>query len=189
MTEKRKIIIVTDGDKVARKAVEIAAKNIGGRCISRSAGNPTELDGDEIAQLVSSAKYDPVVVMFDDRGHPGFGEGEQALLKVVNSDNVEVIGVVAVASNTEGVQGVDIDFSINCDCQKVNIGVDKYGSETKDNKVYGDTVDVLNSFSVPVTIGVGDIGKMNGKDDYIIGAPVLTRAFEEIIKRYDSKNV
>jgi len=42
---KRKVIIVTDGDIAAKAAVEIAALNIGGECISYSAGNPTVLTG------------------------------------------------------------------------------------------------------------------------------------------------
>ncbi|HHW49425.1 MAG TPA: stage V sporulation protein AE, partial [Clostridiaceae bacterium] len=45
--EKRKVILVTDGDSVAKEAVEIAASNIGARCISDSAGNPTVLTGQE----------------------------------------------------------------------------------------------------------------------------------------------
>ncbi|MCL6636019.1 MAG: stage V sporulation protein AE, partial [Peptococcaceae bacterium] len=33
---KRKVIIVTDGDRIAKRAVEVAARNVGARCISCS---------------------------------------------------------------------------------------------------------------------------------------------------------
>jgi stage V sporulation protein AE len=66
--DKRKVILVTDGDRIAKGAVEVAAANIGGRCISASAGNPTELEGREIIELIKSAHHDPVVVMVDDMG-------------------------------------------------------------------------------------------------------------------------
>ena len=36
---RRKVVIITDGDNVARQAAETAAAQVGGRCISRSAGN------------------------------------------------------------------------------------------------------------------------------------------------------
>ena len=52
MGEKRRIIIVTDGDGFARRAVETATTNIGGRCISRSAGNPTPIRGKEIVDFI-----------------------------------------------------------------------------------------------------------------------------------------
>lgn len=45
---KRRVILVTDGDGIAKKAVETAALRIGGRCISKSAGNPTPLSGKKI---------------------------------------------------------------------------------------------------------------------------------------------
>lgn len=183
MDEKRKIILVTDGDKKARKAVEVAIKNVGGRCISKSWGNPTKLTGREIVDLVATAKYDPIVVMVDDRGDPGYGVGEHAFADIVSDDRVEVVGVVAVASNTEGVRGVKVDFSIDCKGNIVQSGVDKDGKPTKDKKVYGDTVDILADYDFPVIVGIGDIGKMNGSDDCKIGAPIITKAFTEILER------
>ncbi|WP_066502644.1 stage V sporulation protein AE [Abyssisolibacter fermentans] len=182
MNDKRNVIIVTDGDKRAKHAVELAAKNIGGRCISRSAGNPTELSGDEIVNYVLKAMYDPVVIMVDDLGHPGYGKGELAISQIMTHPEINVLGVVAVASNTEMVSGVKVDFSVTCDGKIINKAVDKEGHQTEDNKIYGDTVDVLNSYNFPVIVGIGDIGKMNRKDDCIIGAPIITKALEEIIK-------
>jgi hypothetical protein len=49
---RRKVVIITDGDNVARQAAETAAAQVGGRCISRSAGNPTPLRGDEIIDMI-----------------------------------------------------------------------------------------------------------------------------------------
>ncbi|MBS4539625.1 stage V sporulation protein AE [Clostridium sp. D2Q-11] len=187
MIEKRKIIVVTDGDKKARKAIEVAINNVGGRCISKSWGNPTELTGKDIVNLVVTAKYDPVVVMVDDKGDPGYGVGEHAFSDIVTDDRVEVVGVVAVASNTEGVAGVKVDFSIDCRGNIVDSGVDKNGEPTGVDRVYGDTVDILEDYNFPLIVGIGDIGKMNGQDDCKIGAPVITKAFTEILKRKKSK--
>ena len=80
---KKRVIIVTDGDKIAKRAVETAATNIGGRSISLSWGNPTTLSGRDIIDLINTAKYDPVVVMVDDRGNAGMGSGEQAMFELI----------------------------------------------------------------------------------------------------------
>lgn len=181
--KKRKVILVTDGDNVAKKAVEIATNKIGGRCISRSAGNPTPRTGKEIITLIKDAKYDPVVVMVDDRGHQGEGKGEQAIRDIANSDEIDILGIIAVASNTEGVIGAHVDFSINNNGQIVNASVDKRGNSISGNIVYGDTVDIVDSINSPVVVGIGDPGKMGGRDNCEIGAPIITRAMEEIIKR------
>lgn len=188
MLNKRRVILVTDGDKKAQKAIEIAVKKIGGRCISKSGGNPTRLNGDEIVKLIKIAKYDPVVIMVDDKGDPGFGKGEKALQEVLTHSEIEVIGVVAVASNTEGVKGVEVDFSVNSNGEIVFGAVDKEGRETGDKKIYGDTVDIINEYSFPLVVGIGDIGKMKGKDDCSFGAPIITSALNEILIRSNKKN-
>jgi len=188
MNKKRKVIIVTDGDSFAQRAVERAVHNIGGRCISRSAGNPTPLKGSEIVKLIKEAKYDPVVVMVDDRGHQRMGKGEDALKKIIFHPDIDVLGVIAVASNTQFVNGVEVDFSITCDGNIVEEAVNKDGVKTNDKILYGDTVDVLRNCDVPLIVGIGDIGKMNGKDDCEIGAPIITKALEEIISRSEINN-
>ncbi|MFZ5352468.1 MAG: stage V sporulation protein AE [Bacillota bacterium] len=182
-SSKRKIILVTDGDRVARKAVETASSNIGARCISRSAGNPTPLTGAEIVNLVKQAPYDPVVVMADDRGHTGQGKGEQAIVEIARSDEIDIIGVIAVASNTEGVNGIEVDYSISKNGNVVENTVDKCGNIQAGNVVKGDTVDILDSIKTNIIIGIGDPGKMDGKDKCEIGAPIITKAMEEILKR------
>lgn len=182
---KKKVIIVTDGDLVAQRAVEAAAKNIGGRCISRSAGNPTPISGREIVEYIKQAKYDPVVVMVDDRGDTHKGDGEEAMEYILNCGEVDVLGVIAVASNTNGVRGIKVDYSIDRNGNIVKKGVDKSGVVKDDKIVKGDTVDVLNDKRAPIIIGVGDIGKMDGFDNVEIGAPIITKAMEEIIRRSD----
>ncbi len=183
MGKKRKIIIVTDGDRFAQKAVEKATTNVGGRCISRSAGNPTPIRGEEIIEYIKEAKNDPVVVMVDDRGNNRMGKGEEALISIVNHPDIEVIGVIAVASNTEFVDGVKVDFSIDSEGKIIEGAVDKEGKKTKERILYGDTVDVIRECNIPIVVGIGDIGKMNGKDDCEIGAPIITKAMQEIVKR------
>ncbi|SHF11245.1 stage V sporulation protein AE [Caloramator proteoclasticus DSM 10124] len=186
---KKKVIIVTDGDLVAQRAVEAAAKNIGGRCISRSAGNPTPISGKEIVEYIKQAKYDPVVVMVDDRGDTHKGDGEEAMEYILNCGEVDVLGVIAVASNTNGVRGIKVDYSIDRNGNIVKKGVDKSGLAKEDKIVKGDTVDVLNDKRAPIIIGVGDIGKMDGFDNVEIGAPIITKAMEEIIRRSDKADL
>lgn len=185
---KRKVILVTDGDNCAQKAVETAAKNIAGRCISRSGGNPTELTGKEIVELIRTAKYDPVVVMVDDRGNTHKGPGEAAMEYIINSGEIEVLGVIAVASNTHRVKGIKVNYSIDRDGNIVRSGVDKLGNQKNDKIVKGDTVDILNDLEAPIVIGIGDPGKMDGFDNVEIGAPIVTKAMEEIMK-YNKESV
>lgn len=188
MDKERKVILVTDGDTIAKKAVEVAVKNIGGRCISKSAGNPTPIEGDKIINLIKIAKYDPVIIMVDDIGDPGFGKGEKALDILLSDSSIKVLGVVAVASNTEGVEGVKVDFSVDRYGKVVKNAVNKNGEETNVEILYGDTVDTINKYSIPIVVGIGDIGKMHGKDDWRKGAPILTKALEEILNRSDLWN-
>lgn len=185
MLTKRKVIVITDGDKVAKKAVEHVASTIGGRCISRSAGNPTPLNGEQIVQEVMKAKYDPVLVMFDDNGNGDAGDGEKALAYLANHPDIEVIGAVAVASNTPFVEGADVDLCIDVNLKETELEVDKDGQPTQHAKrhVYGDTVDILSQLNIPIVVGVGDIGKMKGKDDVRLGAPITTKAVQTILER------
>lgn len=179
---KKRVILVTDGDCCAQKAVEMAARNIGGRCISRSAGNPTELTGKEIVKLIKEAKHDPVVVMVDDRGNTHMGPGEKAMDYIINSSEIDILGVIAVASNTHQVKGVKVDFSIDKEGNIVRSAVDKLGNQKKDKIVKGDTVDVLNELNSTIVVGIGDPGKMDGFDNVEIGAPIVTKAMQEIMR-------
>ncbi|KKM08862.1 stage V sporulation protein AE [Clostridiales bacterium PH28_bin88] len=182
--EKRKVVLITDGDRVAKKAVEQVARKIGGRCVSLSAGNPTPITGEKIVELIMQAPRDPVLVMLDDRGKRYKGPGERALEYIARHPGIEVLGVVAVASNTDRIQGTEVEESITKDGQAVHGAVDKYGNPKLGNtSLLGDTVDVLNDLHIPIVIGTGDTGKMDGKDSLRKGVPITTRAVEEILLR------
>lgn len=181
--EKRNVILVTDGDHIARRTLETAAHNVGARCISMSAGNPTRLSGKGLVELIKSAAHDPVVVMFDDKGYEGQGLGERALLQVYNDPGINILGILAVASNSFCCDGAEVDFSVTSEGKIVKGPVNKDGKTTKRRVLQGDTVEIINDLQVPVVIGIGDIGKMNGEDDYHYGAKVTTRALQEIIER------
>lgn len=187
MRDKVKVILVTDGDRCAQHAVENIAGELNLRCISASGGNPTPISGKEIVNLIKQVPFDPVLVMFDDRGRRDKGRGEQAMEYVANHPDIEVLGAVAVASNTTGIEGVTADACVNSTGEIVDTSVDKYGQEhhrkNHSSIVSGDTVDVLNTVDVPVIIGVGDIGKMDKADDIGRGSPITRKAIEEILIR------
>jgi len=186
MDEKREIILVTDGDVCARKAIEKAVHQIGGRCISRSGGNPTPINSSEMIRLIKLAKHDPVVVMVDDEGNEKYGIGEKIIYDLYKHPDIDIIGVLVVASNTKFVKGVHVDFSIDSSGSIIRNAVDKEGIPTFGTILYGDTVDVVEECKFPVVVGIGDIGKMKGKDDVCKGAPIVTKALDEILKRHNS---
>lgn len=179
---KRQVVLITDGDSIAQSSVEAVAQQVGGRCISLSGGNPTPLTGPEIVDLIKQAAFDPVLVMVDDRGKSSEGQGEQALKYIVEHPDIEVLGVVAVASNTHNAKGTLVDFSITKEGQIIDAPVDKEGNPaTFQEYLQGDTVDVLRKLNIPIVIGVGDIGKQDGADGY--QAPITTAAVKEILRR------
>ena len=184
MNNKRKVILVTDGDEAARQAIEVASQNVGAETISASAGCPTFWSGEELVKLIQQSQHDPVVVMFDDKGVAGTGKGEQALQYVVEHSDIEVLGALAVASNTYA-PGIRVDSSITKEGQFVPGPVNKYGKKSPQyiKNIHGDTIDILKYLDIPVIIGIGDIGKMDGADDYRSGAKITTKAFQEILDR------
>ncbi|HEX3030702.1 MAG TPA: stage V sporulation protein AE [Bacillota bacterium] len=188
LVDRRKVIVITDGDRNARRAVEVAARRIKARCISASEGNPTTLTGPEILELIKSAPYDPVVVMVDDKGNCCKGAGEQVLEFLSKSAEVEILGAVAVASNIRHSHGIQVDCSIGQDGQVVGGPVNKAGlpSGNAQDTLKGDTVEVLTELDVPVIVGTGDTGKMEGKDRMELGAPITTKAFQEILHRHST---
>ncbi|AGL01975.1 stage V sporulation protein AE [Desulfoscipio gibsoniae] len=179
------VIVVTDGDKMAKRTVEIAAHNIGARCISASAGNPTTLTGEQLVCLIKQAAHEPVVIMLDDKGKHGMGRGESALAYLARHPDIRILGALAVASNTEFTHGAHVDLSVDCHADLVDGPVDKLGQASGCNGdvLCGDTVEVLDELNLPVIIGIGDVGKMNYADSYAFGAPLTTKALREIIKR------
>ncbi len=185
MAGKKKIILITDGDSVAAKTLEVVADRVGGSCISASWGNPTRISGEQVVELIKRARREPVLVMVDDRGAAGKGKGESVLEYLVNHPDIDVLGTVAVASNSITHNGIKVDLSIDRDCEKIDGPVDKFGlPEPLGNKyLEGDTVEILAKLEVPVIVGTGDTGKMEGKDSMYLGAEVTTRAVQEILAR------
>ncbi|WP_078428577.1 stage V sporulation protein AE [Alkalihalobacterium alkalinitrilicum] len=184
MKPRRQVILITDGDESAKKAVQHVAKEIGGRCISSSAGNPSTLTGDEIVKLIGQTPYDPILVMFDDCGYKMEGPGEQAMKYVVNHPNVEVIGAIAVASHTHFAEWTKVDVSIDRFGKLTEFGVDKNGlPDLEIGRIDGDTVYILDELKIPIVVGVGDIGKMGGFDTVERGAPITRKAVEIILER------
>ena len=191
MSDQWEIIVITDGDKIACRAVEAAGKRLQLRTITSSQGNPTPLSGKDLVKLIKQTPHCPVLVMVDDCGNPHQGKGEEVLLSLDAHPEIKIIGVVAVAANIQQVQGIEVDFSINASCQIVSGPVDKYGQvEALGNRyVEGDTVDVLNKLSIPLVVGIGDLGKMDGQDSTDCGACITTKAIQEILTRsgFDAK--
>lgn len=177
------MIAVTDGDAVACAAVETAARELGLRTISASAGNPTRLTGERIAELCQTTPHDPVVVMVDDRGANGMGAGERALAVLLAHPRIEVLGVIAVASNTRAAGSARVHASVTAAGEVVPAGVGKDGHRLSAERVRGDTVDALDALRAPLVIGLGDLGKMGGADLPGAGAPVTRRAIAEILRR------
>lgn len=172
---------------MARRSVEEVARRIGGRCISLSAGNPTPLTGAQIVEKILQAAYDPVLVMVDDKGKRGQGRGEEAMEYICRHPGIEVLGAVAVASNTLFTEGVEVDESVCKDGSIIEGPVDKYGNPKDapftNHRLEGDTVDVLNRLNIPIIVGTGDTGKMDGADALKKGVPITTRAVMEVLRR------
>lgn len=189
--KRRQIIIVTDGDDYARKAVEGVAAEIGGRCISMSHGNPTSLKGPDLIKQIKKALYDPVFVMFDDSGYVGEGAGEEALKYVASHPDINVLGVIAVAAKTRDAEWTKVDVCIDREGVLTPYGVDKFGlPELEMGRINGDTVYCLDQFDFPVVVGIGDIGKMSQHDHFERGSPITKKAVEIILERsgyYDNR--
>jgi stage V sporulation protein AE len=182
MEGRVRVILVTDGDNIARRATEVTAHELGLRCISASAGNPTPLTGPELIALIKQVPYDPVLVMADDKGDPGRGAGERALAYLCTSPEIEVLGAVAVASHTKLARGTPVNLSITRQGREFDGVVNKDGDPLQHREfLTGDTVDVLRTLSLPVIVGMGDPGKMQGADDVNRGCRVTIRAVEKIL--------
>lgn len=184
MSVRRRVILITDGDEYAKRAVEHVAHEIGGRCISNSHGNPSKLTGPEIVKLIKKAAHDPVLVMFDDSGIVGEGAGEAALKYVATHQDIDVLGVIAVAAKSRHEEWTRVDVSIDRDGNLTHYGVDKFGiPELEVGRINGDTVYCLDELDVPIIVGVGDIGKMARHDSYKNGSPITKKAVELILER------
>ncbi|HEX2947709.1 MAG TPA: stage V sporulation protein AE [Clostridia bacterium] len=180
--KKRKVILVTDGDMVAKAAIEKATANIGGRCISSSAGNPTFLSGAEIEEKILQALHDPVVVMVDDRGAKGKGPGERVMDYLLDCRKLDILGIVAVSSNGKDCNGLKIDYSVTKTGEVIKHSVDKFGDNTYSDKICGDTLSILRSRPELFIVGIGDPGKMDYQDEVSRGSPITTKALRIILE-------
>ncbi|GLG01011.1 stage V sporulation protein AE [Alicyclobacillus hesperidum subsp. aegles] len=178
---KRRVIVVTDGDHMALRALKMAARRTGCQVIAESAGNPTPATGIQLVDWIRQSAGDPVIVMLDDNGNKHESGGESALSVLLHHPDIEVIGALAVASKTTDVEGAAVDFSIDRFGNRVERAVDKDGFELNSYIVEGDTVDILRRLDAPVVIGIGDIGKMQGRDAPQRGSPVTTSAIEWVL--------
>ncbi|SIS62376.1 stage V sporulation protein AE [Alicyclobacillus vulcanalis] len=177
----RRVIVVTDGDGVAARALSIAAKRTGCSLLRQSRGNPTRLSGVELVRCIQAAPSDPVILMLDDNGDPHEAAGESALRVLDAHPAVEIAAILAVASHTKGVRGTAVDFSVDRRGRRVDSAVDKDGYPTRSHVIAGDTLDALQGVDVPLIVGIGDIGKMGGCDAPGRGAPVTTSAVEWVL--------
>lgn len=123
--------------------------------------------------------------MFDDEGDKNKGSGEQAMERVLAADEIEILGILAVASDTKDVVGIKPDFSVTNQAKVIDAPVTKDGSPEPADHLYleGDTVDIINEFNPQLIIGIGDIGKMDHQDDHNKGCPITTKAIEETLSR------
>lgn len=181
---RRRVILVTDGDEYAQRTLEHIARKMGGRCISQSQGNPTHLSGMQMVQYILQTPYDPVFVMFDDCGFIGEGPGERAMKVVATHKQIEVLGAIAVASNTHQNEWTRVDVSVDRFGMLTGNGVDKNGiEEFESGRINGDTVYSLDQLNIPIIVGIGDIGKMGRYDDLQAGCPITEQAVQIILER------
>ncbi|WKB37100.1 stage V sporulation protein AE [Terrilactibacillus sp. S3-3] len=180
----KKVILVTDGDKYAREALELAAEKLGLFCLSQSSGNPSPLSGEAIVRLIHETPADPVLVMFDDSGFAGRGAGEQGMEYVARHPDIDVLGAIAVASKSGNHEWTRVDVSIDQTGELTEFGVDKEGlPDLEMGRIAGDTVYVLDQLSLPILVGIGDIGKMRGIDAVENDVPITTAAIRLILER------
>jgi stage V sporulation protein AE len=180
----KRVILVTDGDEYAQEAITQACKNEGLYPVLSSGGNPTPLSGERLAWEIKQAPYDPVVVMLDDRGEVGEGKGEKALEHLLLDKSLNVLGVIAVASNTEEARGIEVTESVDRYGHVINRPVDKYGEPEPigHRLLKGDTTEILARFPGVKVVGVGDLGKMKGNDNPAHGAEITTKCLKELLK-------
>lgn len=184
MNLKKQVILITDGDDSAKAAVKHVANELGLHFLAESSGNPTKISGTELVNLILKADEHIVLALFDDCGFPDEGPGEAILAHVVHSPQIEVLGAIAVASESYSHEWTRVDVSIDRNGNITEYGVDKGGIiDTEIGRIKGDTVSVLDQLSIPIIVGVGDIGKMGNRDSVEKGAPITKLAVELILER------
>ncbi len=184
MANPTDVIVVTDGDATAWRAVEAASSELGLVPLAVSRGNPTRVDADRIIAEAQAQTGGPVVVMVDDQGDAGTGPGERILTHLLKDRRVRVLGIVAVAAHTSGVRGVMPDLSVDQHARGGAGAVDKDG-EVVEGPLLGDTVDVLRGATEDiVVVGLGDPGKMEGQDALSAGVPATRAALAAVLRHH-----
>lgn len=182
-----RVILVTDADCTAREAVEVAARNVGGRCISLSGCRHPEdarWTPQEIEELIHAAEHDPVVVMVDDEGRAGEGVGETVIRHLAQVEGIEILGVVAVASNTADARPISVNASVTRHGEVIGSAVNKGGDlDGSGLLLKGDTTEILSELGIGVVVGMGDPGKMDHADSPQRGAEITTAALREVMQR------
>jgi stage V sporulation protein AE len=177
------VIVVTDADETAWRAVSAAGESLGIPTLRLSHGNPTPVSGRRLVDAIRASGRSPIVVMVDDRGESGRGPGERALGALLREDDIDVVGVVAVASHTPHVDGVRPDVSVTAEGEVISGAVDKDGEPAR-GLLRGDTVDEIKRSGRDVfVVGLGDPGKMDGHDRLGAGVPATRKALELVLER------
>jgi stage V sporulation protein AE len=174
MGRKKRVIVLTDGDRSAWRAARRACAELGVGLIDLTAGAPTEASIEEVERAIVDSPYPEVVVLADDAGRRGMGEGELLVAMLAASPVAQIVAAVAVASKTEDDGVVKVDEAVTADGRVVRVAVDKEGHPLRDNRLQGDTVGVLRALGVPI-VGIGDIGEGEGRS----GEAALRRALAE----------
>ncbi|MDC3415426.1 stage V sporulation protein AE [Aquibacillus salsiterrae] len=184
MGKQKKVIIITDGDEYARKTIDYLANQLGGTSLSELTNNPSKVPPEKVLQAVHEAKQEPVYVLIDDAGVQGVGFGEKILSSLAEDPKIEIIGAIAVAAHTKNMEWCRFTFAIDNEGNQIPYGVDKKGIPIPEvGRINGDTIYLLDQLDLPLVIAIGDIGKMDGKDDIKKGSPVTRKALEIIFER------
>ncbi|QDP40517.1 stage V sporulation protein AE [Radiobacillus deserti] len=188
MSNRKQVIVITDGDEYARKTLDYLAPKFGGTCLSHLSDNPTKASSQEVIKAVKSAPSEPVFVLVDDAGWHGVGAGEHILIDLDKDPDIDIIGAIAVASHTKNLEWTRFTFAIDNEGNLTANGVDKEGIPVADvGRVNGDTVYALDQLNLPIVVAIGDIGKMYGRDAVENGSPITRQAIEMILERGGKK--
>ena len=110
-------------------------------------------------------------------------DGEKAMEIIANDSNIDVLGVVAVSSNGRDCDWLNVSCSITKHGNIIEGSVDKYGNNKGNAGICGDTLNVLKNMKDIVIVGIGDPGRMDYYDEISKGAPITTKALQEIMSR------
>ncbi|MDD4571795.1 MAG: stage V sporulation protein AE [Clostridia bacterium] len=177
---KKRVIVVTDGDKTAAAAVRQAAVDLDGTFVETSIGIPTSKDKSAIFAEIAKAEKEPVLVLADDKGWQCEGSGEGLIRQIMFHPVIQLIGIVAVASDTVNGEILHITNSIDNEGNIVAKAVDKNGKTKTDSFLVGDTLGVICGQKQLLVLGMGDPGKMCGSDEPKNGSPITAKAIAYI---------